>query len=193
MITLPRMLSASGNDCVVASVAMVCMYWRQSKPNLSWNLPLDFSSKEWEDFYEKGLTYVRMSGMPFNNIGRFLKKLDLPLSSRLEFLEDTYGLRDLIFRNIPPIVLYDRNYFFKHVQGIGHAAVLVDYTEELFVSIDPSMGPKFILKLPKPDFSEAWKLKQNATIIIHPKPFKVREIEIPSETLMPYLLKEGQG
>jgi hypothetical protein len=135
-----------------------------------------------------------MSGMPFNNINRFLKKLDMPVSSRLEFLEDTYGLRNLISRNIPHIVLYDRNYFFKHVQGIGHAAVLVDYTEELFVSIDPSMGPKFVLKLPKADFSEAWKLKQNATIIINPKPFKVRKTEIPSkETLMPYLLKEGQG
>jgi hypothetical protein len=193
MITLPKMIDASGNDCVVACTVMVCMYWRRLKPNLSWNLPLEFNSKEWESFYENGLKYVKMSGMPFNNITRFLKKINLPLDARLEFLEDMYGLRNLINLNIPPIVIYDRNYFFKNVQGIGHAAILVDYTEELFISIDPSMGPKFVLKLPKSDFSEAWKLKHNATIIIHPKTFKMRRIEIPSkETLLPYLHKGGQ-
>lgn len=189
MINLPKMIGAYGNSCVVASVAMVCMYWRQAKKHLSWNLPLDFDHEEWGDFCKKGLTYVRRSGMPFNNIKRFLKKLDLPLNVKLEFLQDTYGLRTLIFANIPPIVLYDRNYFFKHERGLGHAVPLVDYTEEMFVSIDPALGPKFVFKLPKTDFEEAWKLKENATVIIYPHSYRIRGRKTPSTTLMEYLKK----
>ena len=192
MITLPKMIGASGNECVVACVTMVSMYWRQAKQNLSWNLPLDFDHKEWNNFYENSLTYVRLSGMPINNIRRFLRKMDLPLNAKLEFLEDAYGLRNLIYQNIPPIVLYDRNYFFKHVHGIGHAVVLVDQTEEMLVSVDPSLGPKYIFKLPKTDFVEAWEFKQKATIVIYPKPYRIKETEIPSKTLMDYLPKGGE-
>lgn len=185
-------MSAHQHDCVVASTTMVCMYWRQVKQNLSWNLPLDFDHEEWSNFYEKGLTYVRRSGMPSNNIRVFLRTLDLPLNAKLAFLEDAYGLRNLIYRNIPPIVLYDRNYFLKHVHGIGHAVVLVDQTEEMFVSVDPSLGPKYIFKLPKTDFIEAWRLKANATIIIYPKSYKIGEIKTPSITLMDYIPKGGK-
>ena len=53
MIALPRMISARGHDCVVASVTMVSMYWRQAKQSLPWNLPLDFDHEEWSNFYEK--------------------------------------------------------------------------------------------------------------------------------------------
>lgn len=189
MITLPKMIDASGHDCIVASVTMVCMYWRQAKQTLPWNLPLDFNHEEWRDFYEKGLTYVRMSGMPFNNVPRFLDTLHLPLDARLELLEDSYGLRNLIRMDVPPIVLFDRNYFFKNVHGIGHAIVLVDQTEEMFVSIDPSLGPKYIFKLPKTDFEDAWRFKANATVIIYPKNYKVSRRTIPSKDLWYYLQK----
>jgi len=153
---------------------------------------LDFDDKEWSNFYEKGLTYVRSSGMPSNNIKRFLRTLGLPVNAKQELLEDAYGLRNLIRVNIPPIVLYDRNYFFKHERGIGHAVVLVDQTQEMFVSIDPSFEPKYIHKLPKTDFEEAWKLKGNATIIIYPKGYMIEERETPSTTLMNFVEKGGR-
>jgi hypothetical protein len=169
------------------------MYWRKAKQHLSWNLPLDLGDEEWNDFCEKGLTYVRRSGMPFNNIKRFLRTLNLPLKAKLEFLEDEYGLRNLLYANLPPIVVYDRNYFFKHEHGIGHAVVLVDQTEETFVSIDPSFGPKYVFKLEKRDFLEAWKLKENATIIIYPESYTIKEKRTPSTTLMEYLGKGGKS
>jgi len=191
MINLPKKVGARGHDCVVASVTMVCMYWRQAKQSLPWNLPLDFDHEEWSNFYEKGRTYVRRSGMPFNNLKRYLRTLVLPVNVKQELLEDAYGLRNLIRRNIPPIVLYDRNYFFRHERGIGHAVVLVDHTEEMFISIDPSFEPKYVHKLPKTDFEEAWKLKGNATIIIYPKRYTIKERKTPSTTLMNFV-KGGQ-
>lgn len=82
------MLGATGNDCVVASVQMICMYWRQEKPNLNWkDATLDFGDAYWSQFYSKGLRYVRDTGMPTNNIKRFLKTLGLPLNAELQFLE----------------------------------------------------------------------------------------------------------
>lgn len=189
MIKLPKFIDAIGNDCLVACVTMVCMYWREKKQDSSWNLSLDFDNKEWDDILKKGQTYVRISGMPFNNVAHFLRRLKIPLSARLVHLEDVYGLTDLIYRDVPPIVLYDRNYFLKHIHGIGHAAILVDHTKELFISIDPSLGEKYTFKLPKDDFAEAWESKQNATIIICPKSYTVRETKIPSTTLMEYLSK----
>lgn len=186
MIALPKMLSASGNDCVVATVTMVCMYWRQAKGSLPWNLPTDFDNKAWVSFYEDGQKYVRMSGMPFNNIKLFLKKLSLPLSIELEFLEDMHGLRNLISLNIPPIVLYDHTYFMKNVRGPGHAVILTDQTDELFVSVNPSLEPKFFHKLAKTDFEESWRLNHNATIIIYPKNYKVKVTRIPANTLTKY-------
>jgi hypothetical protein len=192
MINLPKKISAYGHDCVVASVIMVCMYWRQAKQSLKWNLPLDFDHKDWNNFYKKGQTYVRKSGMPFNNIKRYLRTLGLPLTPKQEFLKDIYGLRNLIRANIPPIVLYDRNYFFKHEQGIGHAVVLVDQTEEMFISIDPAFGPKYVHKLPKTDFEEAWKMKKNATIIIYPKRYKIIGKRIPSTNLVSFFDKGGR-
>jgi hypothetical protein len=191
MITLPKMIGASGNDCVVATVTMVCMYWRQAKENLPWNLPLDFDHKNWTNFFESGRKFVRMSGMPFNNIKHFLKKLNLPLSVELEFLEDMYGLRNLVDHNIPPIVLYDHTYFMKNVRGPGHAVVLIDQTDELFVSVNPSLEPKFYHKLAKTDFEESWKLNHNATIIIHPKTYKLEVMRIPTKTLMNYINRAG--
>jgi hypothetical protein len=193
MINLPKKVGARGHDCVVASVTMVCMYWRQAKQSLPWNLPLDFDHEEWNNFYEKGRTYVRRSGMPFNNIKLYLRKLGLPVNAKQELLEDAYGLRNLIRANIPPIVLYDRNYFFKHEYGIGHAVVLVDQTEEMFISIDPSFGPKYVHKLPKTDFEEAWRLKGNATIIIYPKRYNIKGRKTPSTTLMNFVQKGGRA
>ena len=188
MIILPKMLGATGNDCLVASVQMTCMYWRQERPNLPWKgVPKDFDDPFWSDFNKKGLNYLRATGMPTNNIKRFLKTLDLPLDASLQFLEGTDGLRRLIDAQIPPIVLYDRHYYFKQVQGLGHAVVLVDYTKENFVPIDPALAPKFTTRLAEVDFVEAWKQKKNAVIIMVPKTYRFVKIEIPSRTLLPFL------
>ena len=194
MIVLPKMLSATGNDCVVASVQMICMYWRQEKPNLDWkDATLDFGNAYWSHFYSKGLRYVRDTGMPTNNIKRFLKTLGLPLNAELQFLEDGNSLRRLIDINIPPVVLYDRHYYFKQVQGLGHAVVLVDYTKENFVSIDPAFAPKFTFRLAETDFLEAWKQKKNSVIIINPKTYRFVKIQVPSTTLLPYLTVRERG
>jgi len=187
MINLPKMISATGNDCLVASVTMVCMYWRKARQNLSWNIPLDFDHEEWNNFYKKGLTYVRLSGMPHNNIRHLLRVLKLPLTARLELLQDAYGLRNLIERKIPPIALYDQKWFLRNVHGIAHAVVLVDHTEEMLVSVDPSLAEKYIFKLPKTDFEEAWGYKKNATVIIYPKSYRIRIKKRPTRTLEHYL------
>ena len=187
MINLPKTIKASGNECLVACVTMVCMYWRQAKKRLSWNVPLNFEDEEWNNVYKKGLTYVRMSGMPTNNIRYFLRALKFPLKARLEFLEDTFELRNFIRGLIPPIPIYDRSWFFRGVHGIGHAIVLVDQTEEMFVSVDPSLHPKYIHKLSKTDFEEAWKFKRNATVIIYPESYQIKIRKAPSVTLEPYL------
>jgi hypothetical protein len=194
MILLPKMLSATGNDCVVASVQMICMYWRQEKPNLDWkDATLDFGDAYWSHFYSRGLKYVRDTGMPTNNIKRFLKTLGLPLNAELQFLEDGNSLRRLIDINIPPVVLYDRHYYFKQVQGLGHAVVLVDYTKENFVSIDPAFAPKFTFRLAETDFLEAWKQKKNSVIIINPKTYRFVKTQVPSTTLLPYLTVRERG
>lgn len=188
------MLSATGNDCVVASVQMICMYWRQEKPNLDWkDATLDFGDAYWSQFSSKGLGYVRDTGMPTNNIKRFLKTLGLPLNAELQFLEDGNSLRRLIDINIPPVVLYDRHYYFKRVQGLGHAVVLVDYTKENFVSIDPAFAPKFTFRLAETDFLEAWKQKKNSVIIINPKTYRFVKTQVPSTTLLPYLTVRERG
>lgn len=188
------MLSATGNDCVVASVQMICMYWRQEKPNLDWkDATLDFGDAYWSHFYSNGLRYVRDTGMPTNNIKRFLKTLGLPLNAELQFLEDGNSLRRLIDINIPPVVLYDRHYYFKQVQGLGHAVVLVDYTKENFVSIDPALAPKFTFRLAETDFLEAWKQKKNSVIIINPKTYRFVKTQVPSTTLLPYLTVRERG
>jgi hypothetical protein len=192
MIELPKMISAMGNDCLVAAVTMVCMYWREMKKSLAWNLPSDFEKQDWNAFYQQGLKYVRISGMPHNNVKRFLSKLSLPLFAKLEFLEDMFGLRNLINSNIPPIVLYDHMYFLKGVRGPGHAAILVDQTEENFVSVNPSLEPKYYSRLAKTDFEAAWKLNQNATIIIYPKTYTIEETRIPTKTLMNFI-REKKG
>jgi len=187
LIDLPRMIKATGNECLVSSVTMVCMYWRKARQNLSWNIPLDFDHEEWNDFYKKLLKYVRSSGLPHNNIRYVLRALKFPLTARLEFLQDAYNLRNLIELKIPPIVLYDQRWFLRNVHGIAHAVVLVDHTNEMFVSVDPSLAEKYIYKLPKTDFEEAWEYKKNATIIIYPKYYKPTIKKRPVRTLEPYL------
>lgn len=187
MINLPRMIKATGHECVVASTTMVCMYWRREKQNLNWNLPVDFDHSEWVDFYQRGLKYVRSSGMPSNDIKKFLKELTVPLRAKMEYLQDAYELTRLLSLQIPPIVMYDREYFVRLGQGIGHAVVIVDETKEMFVTTDPSLYPRRFSSLSKKDFEEAWKLKQNATVIISPKEYKIKHREIPSVTLEPFL------
>jgi hypothetical protein len=189
MLELPKMLSIVDNDCLVACVQMVCMYWRREKPNLKWkNTPLDFDASFWDNFHKKGLTYVRDTGVPTNNINRFLRSLYLPLNAEQHFLEDTDGLRRLIDIRVPPIVLYDRRYYFKQTEGLGHSVVLVDYTKETLVSIDPVFEPKFVFRLAEEDFVAAWKLKKQATIVISPKTYAFRKINVPSTTLLPFMV-----
>lgn len=186
------MVSATGNECLVASVTMTCMYWRKAKQSLSWNLPLDLDHEEWNNFYEKGLKYVRRWGIAHNNIRHLLRAVESPLKARLEFLVDTYDLRNLINLHIPPIPLYDRKWFFKNVHDIAHAVVFVDHTKETFVSVDSSFAPKYVFKLHKTDFEEAWKFKKNATVIIYPKSYRPRIRTVPSPTLDHYRGKEGK-
>ena len=187
MIDLPKMINATGNDCLVASVAMVCMYWRKARQNLSWKIPLDFEHEEWNDLYKKGLMYVKSSGLPHNNIRYLLRALKFPLTARLEFLQDAYVLRNLIERKIPPIVLYDQKWFLRNVHGIAHAVVLVDHTEEMFVSVDPSLAEKYFFRLSKTDFDEAGGHKKNATVINYPKSYKIKIKKRPARTLEYYL------
>jgi len=187
MIDLPKMINATGNDCLVASVAMVCMYWRKARQNLSWKIPLDFEHEEWNDLYKKGLMYVKSSGLPHNNIRYLLRALKFPLTARLEFLQDAYVLRNLIERKIPPIVLYDQKWFLRNVHGIAHAVVLVDHTEEMFVSVDPSLAEKYFFRLSKTDFDEAWGHKKNATVIIYPKSYRIKIKTRPARTLNYYV------
>jgi hypothetical protein len=195
MIELPKMIGATGNDCVVACVQMACMYWRRKKPDLRWKeVPLNFEDTFWSRFNKKGLSYLRATGMPTNNIKRFLKTLALPLTAEHQILEDSNGLRGLIDAEIPPIVLYDRLYYYKHVQSLPHAVLLVDYTEENFVSIDPAWAPKFTTRLAQIDFVDAWKQNKNAAIIIYPKKtYRFVKIEVPSRTLLPYIAVKEKG
>ena len=189
MIDLPKMLSIDDNDCLVACVQMVCMYWRREKPNLNWkNAPSDLDATFWDDFHKKGLTYVRDTGVPTNNISRFLRSLSLPLNAELKFLEDTNGLRHLVDIMIPPIVLYDRHYYFKQTEGLGHSAIIVDYTKETLLSVDPIYEPKFTFRLAEEDFAPAWKIKKQSVIIISPKAYAFRKINVPSTTLLPYMV-----
>jgi hypothetical protein len=194
MIKLPKMLGIVDNDCLVACVQMVCMYWRLEKPNLSWkNAPLDFGGSFWDDFHNKGLTYVRDTGVPTNNIKRFLRSLSLPLNAEQHLLEDITGLRRLIDIRVPPIVLYDRHYYFKQTEGLAHSAVLVYYTKETLVSIDPVFEPKYIFRLAEEDFVAAWKLKKRAAIVITPKTYAFRKINVPSTTLLPFIAMKESG
>jgi hypothetical protein len=53
MIDIPKKIKATGHNCVVASINMVCMYWRKTKPTLKWNILEDFETSEWDEFYPK--------------------------------------------------------------------------------------------------------------------------------------------
>lgn len=192
MIDLPMMVKATGHECMVASVTMVCMYWRKEKQNLNWNRPLDFEDHEWTDFYQKGLKHVRSSGIPSNDIKDFLKELTVPLKVKLEYLQDSSELTKLLSLKIPPIVIYDREYFWRLGHGIGHAVVVIDETKEMLITADPSLYPRRSYSLSKKDFEEAWKFKQNATVIISPKAYKLKHREIPSVTLETFFLKERE-
>lgn len=194
MIVLPKMLNATGNDCLVASVQMACMYWRKERPNLAWkNVPLDFEEQFWLDFYKKGLGYLRPTGMPQNNVKRFLGRLGLPLNMDFQLLEDEDDLHKLIDLNIPPIVIYDRQYYFRQLPGLPHAVILVDHTKEQFVSVDPAFAPKFVTPLSKKDFLESWKQKKNSTVIISPNTYKFLKSEVPSTNLLPYVTIKERG
>jgi hypothetical protein len=194
MINLPKKLSVEDTDCLIACVQMVCMYWRQEKSNLKWSgAPLDFGAEFWDNFHKKGLKYAKDTGVPANNIKRLLRSLSLPLNARLHFLEDINGLRHFIDLRIPPIVLFDRLYYFKQTEGLGHSAVLIDYTKETLVSIDPVFEPKFIFRLAEEDFVPAWKLKKQAVILIYPKTYAFRKVNVPSTTLLPFIVMEESG
>jgi len=187
MIDIPKKIKATGHNCAVASINMVCMYWRKEKPTLRWNISEDFGSSEWDEFYHKGLKYIKSSGMPTDAIIRFLKNLNMPLKARLEHLTNSYQLIRLLNINVPPIVLYNQDYYLKGEKGIGHAAILVNKTAEQFITFDSSFYPKCIHPVSKEGFEEAWKMEQNSTIIISPKSVKFRREEIPSKTIDMYL------
>jgi hypothetical protein len=184
MITLPKYIEATGFECLVSCVTMVAMYWRNQKPNMHWTMPHNFDDDDWKKMFNGGLKYVKSSGVPFNSITRYLKSLNLPLKATLELLADIYELDKLMDLNIPPIVIYDRYFMLRGIKMTPfHSVVLIDKTPETFVVIDPSLAPKFRVSLPKTDFKEAWKITQNATIIIAPQTYKVRRRKIPSITL----------
>jgi hypothetical protein len=191
MIDIPKKIKATGHNCVVASINMVCMYWRKSKPTLKWNVSEDFESSEWNEFYQKGLKYIKNSGVPTDAIPKYLKNLNMPLTARLEHLTNFYQLTRLLSINVPPIVLYNQEYYLKGEKGIGHAAIIVDETAEQFITFDSSFYPKCIHPVSKKGFEEAWKMEQNSTINICPKSVKFRHEEIPSKTINMYLTTGG--
>lgn len=187
MIDIPEKIKATGHNCVVATVTMVCMYWRKKRPSLNWSLSEDFGGSDWNDFSRKGEKYIKASGMPTDTIMQFLKNLNMPLKARLEHLTDSHQLTRLLDDLIPPIVLYNQDYYLKGEKGIGHAAILVDKTAEQFVTFDSSFYPKCIHSVSRKEFEEAWKMEQNSTIIITPESVKFRREEIPSKTIDMYL------
>jgi hypothetical protein len=182
MIDIPKKIKATGHNCVVAAVAMVCMYWRKKKPTLSWHISEDLESPDWNDFSHKGEKYIKSSGMPTDTIIRFLKNLNMPLNPRLEHLTNSHQLIRLLDDLIPPIVLYNQDYYLREEKGIGHAAILVDKTAEQFITFDSSFYPKCVHPVSKKEFEEAWNMEQNSTIIISPKSVKFRREEISSRT-----------
>jgi len=186
MIDLPLKVKATGHGCVCASVAMVCAYWRVQKPNLNWKIPQDINDLKWQEVYKKGLRYVKASGMPFSMIPRYLRTLSMPLNVRLEYLSKSHQLENLLNAMTPPIVFYNQDFYLKGEKGIGHAVVITDKTDENFITIDPSFYPKCIYQIPKKEFEEAWKLEQNATIIISPKSNTFNRVKIPSRTIDMY-------
>lgn len=184
MITLPKHVEATGFECLVSCVTMVCMYWRNERPKIRWNISDDFDNNQWNHFFKRGLKYVRSSGIPFNSIRRYLKSVRFPLRSNLEFLADVYELEKLLELNIPPIILYDRYFMLRGIKRAPfHSVVAVDKTDEMLTAIDPSLAPKFTVSLSKKDFREAWKITRNATIIIAPQTYKFRRRKVPSVTL----------
>jgi hypothetical protein len=187
MIDIPKKTKATGHNCVVAAVSMVCMYWRKKRPTLDWSISEDLESPDWNSFSQKGEKYIKASGMPTDAIARFLKNLDMPLKARLEHLTDSHQLIRLLDDLIPPIVLYNQDYYLKGEKGIGHAAILVDKTQEQLITYDSSFYPKCIHPVSKKEFEEAWKMEQNSTIVISPKSVKFRREEIPSKTIDMYL------
>jgi len=186
MIVIPKKIKATGHNCVVASVAMVCMYWRKEKPTLSWHISDDLDSTEWDDFSRKGEKFIKASGIPTDKIIQFLKNFKMPLKPRLEHLTDSYQLTRLLDDVIPPIVLYNQEYYLKGEEGIGHAVIVVDETAEQFITFDSSFYPKCVHPVSKKEFEEAWKMEQNSTIIISPQSVTFRREEIPSITIDMY-------
>jgi len=188
MLTLPKMISARGYECVVSCATMVFMYWRAHRPRLHWDISTNYNDKKWDDCYRRGLDYVRASGMPLINVRRMLRACKFPLDSKLEFLNDIYQLERLIDAHIPPVVLYDHYFMVKGIKRTPwHAVVAVDVTKELLTVIDPSREPKFIARLPKTDFEESWAVTQNATVIIRPKIYRIRRRQVPSTTLTKWM------
>lgn len=190
MIDIPKKIKATGHDCVAASVTMVCAYWRKMRPGLKWNISDNFDSPEWDEFCKKGSKYIKNSGMPTDAIGRFLKNLNMPLKVRLEHLADSYQISRLLNAHVPPIVIYNQDYFFKEEKGIGHAAIVVDQTPEQFITFDSSFYPKCIHPVSKKDFEKSWEIEQNSAIIISPKSVKFGHEEIPSRTIDMYATTE---
>jgi hypothetical protein len=191
MISLPHKIEAQGFGCLIASVIMVCMYWRQKEPFLMWTIDDDFSGTNWKKILTKGMNYIKSGGIPFNLINRFLSNLDFPLNARLEYLADISQLNKLLSFKIPPIILYDRYFLLRGIkQEPYHAVPIVDKTQETFTAVDPSLSPKFFNSLLIQDIVSAWAQTRNATIIISPKRIKLRREKKPSTTLERWLLSK---
>jgi hypothetical protein len=182
MLELPKKISAIGYDCAVACAIMVFAYWRIQKPNLKWNISTDFDNEEWNACFRKGLNYIRNSGLPITNIKRMLSAYTFPLHSSLELLDDICDLEKNITFRIPPIVFYDYYYLARGIKRTPwHAVVAVDVSKEMLTVVDPSREPKYISRLAKKDFTEAWAITENATVIIRPKAYKIRHRRIPTK------------
>lgn len=145
---------------------MVARQWRQKRPDLKWQLPIDFESSEWKKFHEDGLKRIKPRGLPGTELIDFVK--ETPLYVEILPLDSVNELRYLILQDIPPIVIFDKLYYEKGMHGPGHAVVLMDFTRETLVGIDPENDPRFVTIYLIKRFAEAWKNKGNYFIYLGP-------------------------
>jgi hypothetical protein len=182
VISLPRHLPGIANDCVPASVAMVCMYWRVKRPDLLWNLPKDAKASEWDEFHEEARRRVREPGISEGILSQYLQELNIPLAAQYKQLFGLESMFSMLNSEVPPIPVFDRSYMFLGTPSYGHAGVVVDRTRELIVLIDPANSPKFLAEYSIRQFSESWKRRNNLTILIYPEDVTPSFIEVPSKT-----------
>jgi len=178
---LPKLIPAYSDDCVVASVTMVCMYWRVKRLDLRWNLPEDLEASEWDGFLQEGRRRVRQAGLPEGSLYEYLGELGLPLTVKYKQLFGLESIFSMLNAEIPPVPVFDRSFMFTGRQSYGHAGVVVGRTKELIVMMDPANAPRIRTEYSMREFSEAWKKRNNLTILIYPEDMQVQLTEVPSK------------